>query len=523
MKRKVIMGIAFFFFGITLLLYSISSQVHGYISNHSKRTSENIQGIDRKISEELREYRNTLEYIAEYAAYEEGNLLSKDKIVDDLLIVEQHEIVFSKDNKYDYELKEIKESPGMLWSLDSNGEYNLAISHTSDLNEERIYIILLDLKEFYKVVASEKHQPHDGVILIDASGKLVMNSQRETIFIEPIEQAREESVQAVLAVHDETEEKLSHYDEIEPKSGKVETKFIRILPVRGTENGLFTISVKVLVGDSIHNIRQMTMLALASGVVMALGIGLLISVAVNTWSKVKKEKRELEEAAHRQRLETIGILTSGVAHEFSNLLTPIMGYSVMALEKVSENDTEVHEDLVEIYNSALKAKDVIGCLSDLSRKKEKMTYEFISIDEVIKKTVQVSKTAQPQNVQVYTKLDCKEKNVWGSETLLMQMLLNLILNAFHALGRKPEGSVTITSEVKDEQVCVLVKDDGAGIPNEIKNKIFEPFFTTKQSMKGTGLGLVIVQQIIEAHDGKIFVESEEGRWTTFLITLPLKR
>ena len=522
MKQKVAVGVVLFLSGIVLLFYSISSQVYGYIGEHSRRTSDNIKGIDRNISKELNLYRETLEFIAEHIAHEEEKPLSNDKMIDDLLIVEQNQIIFSEEGKFDYSFEKIEGFSDLSWSLDDNGEYNLAITYISNVQDTREYILLLDLEEFYKTVASEKNQPHDGVILVDVSGKVVMNSRMDEVFIENAEQTQETSVKKVLEVHEEGEEKLLHYEQFDPRSGKDETKYIRALPVQGTENRLFTISVRVLIGNSIQNIRQMTMIALGSGVFMAVGIILATNAAIKDWKKSKREKEELQEMAHRQRLETIGILTSGVAHEFGNLLTPIMGYSILALEKIPEENTEASDNLVEIYNAAYKAKELIGRLSDLSRKKDSKVYTLVSIDDTIMKTVQMAKAAQPKNMQVITELNGKEKSVWGNETLLMQMLLNLILNAFHAVDREVPGKVVLSTNIQEQQICIQVHDDGAGIPEAVRSKIFEPFFTTKQDMKGTGLGLVIVQQIIEAHDGKIRVESEEGKWTTFTILLPVR-
>ena len=285
MKQKVAVGVVLFLSGIVLLFYSISSQVYGYIGEHSRRTLDNIKGIDRNISKELNLYRGTLEFIAEHIAHEEEKPLSKDKMIDDLLIVEQNQIIFSEEGKFDYSFEKIEGFSDLSWSLDDNGEYNLAITYISNVQDTREYILLLDLEEFYKTVATEKNQPHDGVILVDVSGKIVMNSRMDEVFIETAEQTQETSVRTVLEVHEESEEKLLHYEQFEARSGKDETKYIRALPVRGTENGLFTISVKVLIGSSLQNIHQMTLIALGSGVLMAGGIILATNAAIKDWKK----------------------------------------------------------------------------------------------------------------------------------------------------------------------------------------------------------------------------------------------
>lgn len=227
-----------------------------------------------------------------------------------------------------------------------------------------------------------------------------------------------------------------------------------------------------------------------------------------------------QQLIHQQRLEIMGTLTSSIAHEFNNLLSPIMGYSMMVLEKLPEEQTDVYDDVLEIYQTSLKAKKLIQQLSDLSRKNSETVFRPISPVELIEKVLRVAKPAQPKVVEVKTELNCADVTFLGNEMQLSQMFLNLVLNAFHEMEQKG-GVLTIAAKVQENDILFSVSDTGGGIAPEIIPYIFEPFFTTKEAGKGTGLGLAIVSQVIEDHKGDIDVESRLGVGTTFYIKLPL--
>ena len=231
---------------------------------------------------------------------------------------------------------------------------------------------------------------------------------------------------------------------------------------------------------------------------------------------------QIRELAHHQRLETIGTLTSSIAHEFNNLLTPIMGYSLMALEKLPSDEDELYDELLEIYSASCKAKEIISRLSDLSRKNPETCFRQVAPDEVIRKMVKTAEPARAENVQINMNLNCWEQRLTANEIQISQLVLNLILNGFHAM--EPDGGIlTLATNFDEENIYLQVSDTGCGIAKEIRQKIFEPFFTTKEAGKGTGLGLAIVAQVVEDHMGKIQVESKEGSGTTFTVSLPRMR
>ena len=223
--------------------------------------------------------------------------------------------------------------------------------------------------------------------------------------------------------------------------------------------------------------------------------------------------------AHRQRLESIGTLTSGIAHEFNNLLTPIMGYSILILEKLSPEDTESYDNALEIYNASQKAKKIVARLSNLSRKGTPGGVHPVRLTPLVEQVLEVASPAQPKTVRVETGLAGQAPPILGDETQLFQLTLNLVLNSFEALAQQG-GTVRVSTAWDGERVSLRVADNGPGIPEEVKEHIFDPFFTTKGSGKGIGLGLAIVQQIAEAHQGTVTLDSAAGQGTAFTVTFP---
>lgn len=304
----------------------------------------------------------------------------------------------------------------------------------------------------------------------------------------------------------------------------------------GGINALHMLEAGLLANQNSEPEREMIWTAVFQFAVCAFAVSFGICVFFSqglSLMKTSKEKRKLKEKnekmekllqqtkelAHHQRLETIGTLTASIAHEFNNLLTPIMGYSMMALEKVPEEEEELYDGLVEIYETSRKAKNIISRLSDLARKNSGEVMRPISIDDLVKKTLDVAAPAKPTDIQIKLDLNCWDQRFEGNEIQINQLLLNLILNSFHAM-EGVDGTLTIHTSFDKENIQIRITDNGCGIPEEIRERIFEPFFTTKEAGRGTGLGLAIAAQVVEEHHGRIEVESEAGKGTTMTISLP---
>lgn len=284
--------------------------------------------------------------------------------------------------------------------------------------------------------------------------------------------------------------------------------------------------------DGLHSAAFFSMV---SGSMTVAGIGLLVLLGLHILRGTARIQREAEalrrkneemeklarttrELAHHQRLETIGTLTASMAHEFNNLLTPIMGYSMMALEKLPPEEEELYDDILEIYNASRKAKDIISRLNDLARKNSSSAFREISPDEQIRRTLAVAKPAKPGNVEIRLNLNCWEQRIQANEIQFSQLMLNLILNGFQAM--EAGGVLTISTSFDEENIHIQVEDTGCGIPEKIRDRIFQPFFTTKEAGRGTGLGLAIAAQVAADHKGIISCKSREGEGAVFTVTLP---
>lgn len=281
-------------------------------------------------------------------------------------------------------------------------------------------------------------------------------------------------------------------------------------------------------------VRSSAVYTMLSGAIVVMGIGILVILCLHLFRRTARMERQTlalkrknetiealnrqtQQLAHHQRLETIGMLTSSIAHEFNNLLTPIMGYSLMALEKLSPDDS-LYDEMLEVYDSSKKAKEIISRLNDLSRKNTDTSFRVVSPDELVHRTLSVAKPAKPKTVEVRLDLNCWDQRIFANEIQFSQMLLNLILNAFHAM--EDGGQLKISTGFDEKNIKLMIEDTGSGIADDIKPKIFEPFFTTKETGRGTGLGLAIVAQVVEDHNGYIQVESKPGHGTVFTVCFP---
>jgi two-component system NtrC family sensor kinase len=237
-----------------------------------------------------------------------------------------------------------------------------------------------------------------------------------------------------------------------------------------------------------------------------------------------------EQVTETQRLATIGTIAAVIAHEFNNLLTPIVSYSQYALASASgeKPDMElIRKALDKSYQAASKAGRICNSMLGLARGES--TVGEISVQKLIDETLLVlardpQKDGIALRVQVQPDLVIK-----GDQVQLEQVLLNLLINARQAMIGKG-GSLWIKAATDESaaELKIQVVDSGGGIPEKLMSKIFQPFFTTKGTVrsgetKGTGLGLAICKDIVERHGGRIEVQSEVGKGTTFSICLPMNK
>lgn len=240
-----------------------------------------------------------------------------------------------------------------------------------------------------------------------------------------------------------------------------------------------------------------------------------------------------EHVRHYQKLQTIGTLAGGIAHEFNNLLTPIMGYSEMIKEQLDPQD-EFYEDIDEIYKAGHRAKEIVEQILPFSRHEtDSSSYSSISFDVVVRDALKMVCMILPSSIRLETQLRSTAANVFGSATQLNQVLLNLCSNAYQSM-EATDGTLTITTRIlpadalpekfgslEGNYVELVVMDTGCGMSEEILEHMFDPFFTTKEIGEGTGLGLSVVRNILVSHSGFIDVKSEIGKGSEFIVYLPV--
>ena len=222
------------------------------------------------------------------------------------------------------------------------------------------------------------------------------------------------------------------------------------------------------------------------------------------------------------KLATIGKVTAGIAHEINNPLNNIYLTAEVLLEDLPNIECAERLEMVnDILNQAERAREVVHHLLSFSRSKQSTTLEKINLVALVKQTLVFLKNQiRIGQIAVHTEMPEGSITISGNPNHLQQVFVNIILNAIQAMG--PGGLLTIRVEAGTGPMArVVISDNGPGIPEEVKTHIFDPFFTTKS--EGTGLGLSVSNSIIEDHDGEITLQSEEGKGTTFYISLPLVR
>ena len=252
----------------------------------------------------------------------------------------------------------------------------------------------------------------------------------------------------------------------------------------------------------------------------------------NTKIKALEQMKTEWEAQMRQqqKLEAIGTLAGGVAHEINNPLNGILNYAQLILDEIGEtSESSVYAK--EIITETDRISEIVRNLLQFSRM-EKQTYSFANLKDIVTKTSSLIQTIiKKDEIQLEISLQEDLPDFKCRSQQIQQVLMNLLTNARDALNQRYVGFdpmkkielKCILKNINDEYWFLLsVKDYGCGIPEDIKGRIFEPFFSTKPKDKGTGLGLSISYGIIKDHKGEIFVESIQDEYTEFTVKLPVE-
>jgi len=254
----------------------------------------------------------------------------------------------------------------------------------------------------------------------------------------------------------------------------------------------------------------------------------------------ENKERQLIQA---QKMETIGTLSAGIAHNFNNLLSGVMGASSLMrykLEQSALTPKEIHKHLETIESSSQRAAELVKQLLTVARE-QKVTLMPVNLNTKVKNSIAICANTLDKSIELVARYAPVDAMIKADPLQIEQVLLNLCVNSGHAMtimraAHEPRGgqlTIQVSEVVADEAFCalhpeaepgeywcVLVSDTGVGMNEETKANIFNPFFTTKATNVGTGLGLATVYTIIKQHNGFLTVHSEPGTGTTFKLYFP---
>lgn len=282
--------------------------------------------------------------------------------------------------------------------------------------------------------------------------------------------------------------------------------------------------------------KEHEMSVLLSTVFLRLPDENMVLVCMQNITELKRTESERElfeqQFYQAQRLESIGRLAGGVAHDLNNLLSPILGYGEMLVDSIAAHDPRRNQ-VQEVVNAGLRARDLVRQLLAFSRK-QTLEFKTFDLNGLIQDFRKLLRRTIREDVQLTVKLDQGLPFIQGDVGQLEQVVMNLVVNSQDAL--EEEGEITIETSkrylgVSDvallknmkpgAYVMLAVTDNGCGMDSSVCDQIFEPFFTTKSRDRGTGLGLATVYGIVQQHNGNIVVSSIQGEGTTFTIYLPV--
>ena len=254
--------------------------------------------------------------------------------------------------------------------------------------------------------------------------------------------------------------------------------------------------------------------------------------SVESLVKEVAERKQMEvQLLQSQKMESLGTLSSGIAHDFNTLIGTIIGYADVTANELSEN-SPIREYVTTIARVAKRAKTLVNQIADFSRPTT-TDKESINVISSIRGSMSFIRTILPTTINIQEEYQVDELTIHANEDRINQLIVNLCLNAGDFI-KDSLGTLTIRAEKVDkkelstipgiqlaEYMKLSIIDTGCGIAPDVLDRVFDPFYTTKEVGKGSGLGLSIAHSIVTNHNGYILVESELGIGTTFLIFFPL--
>jgi signal transduction histidine kinase len=248
-------------------------------------------------------------------------------------------------------------------------------------------------------------------------------------------------------------------------------------------------------------------------------------------TRIAERTRELQESQaqvlHQEKMAAFGLLAAGIAHEVGNPLTSISAHevgnpltSISAVVQMLErrdHDDYTRDKLGQVSGQLVRIQSILRELILFSRPASDQRGR-VAIRDVVDEALGIAKFYKGgKNRQITGVVPAGLPPLVGVRDQLVQVVFNLVLNAIDATGKG--GRIDVTAEAADSRIVLVVRDNGTGIPDGVRDRLFRPYFTTKKH--GTGLGLFVIRKIVEEHGGRVSVDSAPGPGTTFRIELPV--
>ena len=295
--------------------------------------------------------------------------------------------------------------------------------------------------------------------------------------------------------------------------------FLNLLKESGEIHGL-EMNINIKDGSTLHAL-------VFSKIIKISEIDFILTILFDMTERKQIEQKFLQ----AQKMEAIGTLTGGIAHEFNNILGIIIGNTEIALEDIPNRNPE-YRNLEEIKTASLRAKDIIRQLLRFARDKDK-TSSPVQPGSVVRESCKLLRASIPSSIEIRHHIPSKVDTILVDPTQLDQIIINLGTNAAHAMEdggilevsleniELNKNDIAIDSKLQPGSYAKLtIGDTGCGIEPKHVARIFDPFFTTKEVGRGTGMGLAVVNGIVKSHGGAIKVKSIPDKGTTFEIFLP---
>lgn len=521
--------------GIVIGSVTIRRSNEQTMDEHRSHLEDIARSVDQNSANLFHRIRQELAYSVRHCFDDlPGSPIGLDELITDL-VVRKQDGNFVSCQGIVRDIRQLESSgDDICLCVDDDG--NSYLVFLCDGTDGLTYGALLDLAVFYQRVVVHSIAYHYWVVLYDRDSNLMLQNhetQPDYLLLDREQIAARDDGYSLLQRRELEEGSGSgQYSYVNSDTGKTETCQMSVLTTSDSQNGIFAIGIAAYAQNITHGMETTITHLILSAALITLSITLLLFgiLTHRRQANAIREKLALTEQllekqaelARSQRLEALGVMTSSIAHEFNNLLTPITGYSLMCMEKLPEDSGELYDNLLAIYQAADRARITVRRLSALTRKTSGAAYTSVSPDEIVKRVLEISAPSKPKNVTVQTHLRCAEARIRVDETQVLQVLLNLLLNAYQAMEDNA-GEVCISTCQEEDCIVFTVADTGPGIPAEIMDRIFEPFFTTKDVGKGSGLGLAIARQVSEAHGGSLTAASTTGKGAVFTLRLPLDR